>query len=115
MKNIGFIGYGLRSDTMIEAFTALELDISVAAIADPRSGELRENLSQKAFFENTSYYNTAEEMLQNENLDGVFVGTRCALHAELAALALSRGIPLFLEKPVCINSSQYGLLLNAGK
>ncbi|MEG1125293.1 MAG: Gfo/Idh/MocA family oxidoreductase [Oscillospiraceae bacterium] len=115
MKKIGFIGYGLRSDTMMEAFTALELDIAVAAIADPRSGELRESLSQKAFFENTSYYNTAEEMLQNENLDGVFVGTRCALHAELAALALSRGIPLFLEKPVCINSSQYGLLLNAGK
>ncbi|MEG2924244.1 MAG: hypothetical protein RR848_07220, partial [Oscillospiraceae bacterium] len=49
MKNIGFIGYGLRSDTMMEAFTALELDIAVAAIADPRSGELRESLSQKAF------------------------------------------------------------------
>lgn len=37
MKRIGFIGYGLRSETMLKAFRALEADICVAAVADPRA------------------------------------------------------------------------------
>ena len=34
MKRIGFIGFGLRSETMLKAFRALEADICVAAVAD---------------------------------------------------------------------------------
>ena len=40
MKRIGFIGYGLRSETMLKAFRALEADICVAAVADPRHAQI---------------------------------------------------------------------------
>lgn len=40
-------------------------------------------------------------MLDREALDAVFIGTRCGLHARYAALVMERGLPLFLEKPVC--------------
>ena len=33
MKRIGFIGYGLRSETMMKSFRSLEADITVAAVA----------------------------------------------------------------------------------
>lgn len=35
MKKIGFIGYGLRSETMMRAFRGIAAPIEVAAIADP--------------------------------------------------------------------------------
>ena len=41
------------------------------------------------------------------------IGTRCGLHARYAALVMERGLPLFLEKPVCIDEAQYARLLAA--
>ena len=35
-KKLAFLGYGLRSKTMLQAFREIEADISVAAVADPR-------------------------------------------------------------------------------
>ncbi|MFQ9679049.1 MAG: Gfo/Idh/MocA family protein [Ruthenibacterium lactatiformans] len=52
-------------------------------------------------------------MLDREALDAVFIGTRCGLHARYAALVMERGLPLFLEKPVCIDEAQYARLLAA--
>ena len=43
----------------------------------------------------------------------MFIGTRCGLHARYAALVMERGLPLFLEKPVCIDEAQYARLLAA--
>lgn len=40
MKRLGFIGYGLRSETMMKAFRAIEADITVSAIVDPRQEEI---------------------------------------------------------------------------
>lgn len=33
-KKLAFLGYGLRSKTMLQAFREIEADISVAAVAD---------------------------------------------------------------------------------
>jgi predicted dehydrogenase len=50
-----------------------------------------------------SFYNDADQMLENEELSGVFIGTRCSLHAAMAVKVLKRNIPLFLEKPIATN------------
>ena len=113
MKKIGFIGYGLRAETMMKAFRALKAEIVVAAISDPRHAELHQTLPDDVFFTDTHYYETAEEMLACETLDGVFIGTRCDLHTHYAQLVLEKDLPLFLEKPVCINDDQYAQLLAA--
>lgn len=110
MKRIGFIGYGLRSETMMKAFRTLEADIQVAAIADPRWPVIKAQLQQDPYFANTNYYDDADVMLVKENLDGVFIGTRCGLHTPYACKVLDQGLPLFLEKPVSITRAQYETL-----
>ena len=99
MKKIGFIGYGLRSETMMKAFTGAGLPLAPAAVADPRLETLQPQLARDGRFADTRYYADAEEMLDREALDAVFIGTRCGLHARYAALVMERGLPLFLEKP----------------
>lgn len=114
-KRIGFIGYGLRSDTMMKSFRTLEADISVAAIADPRQREIAPTLRGDPYFAGTRYYDDGEAMLAREALDGVFIGTRCSLHTPLACRVLEMGLPLFLEKPVCISCAQYEALRDAAR
>ena len=109
-NNIGFIGYGLRSRTMMKAFGAIDAEIRVAAICDPRADQIHAETADDARFAEARYMESAEALLESGNLDGVFIGTRCSLHAELAVKALESGIPLYLEKPVCINETQYDRL-----
>ncbi len=104
-KSIGFIGYGLRSRTMMKAFAGIDADIRVAAINDPRAVEIQKEVADDARFAGVQYEESAEALLNRNDLDGVFIGTRCSLHAELAVKTLESGIPLYLEKPVCINVS----------
>ena len=77
MKRIGFIGYGLRSETMMKSFRSLEADITVAAVADPRHAEIAPGLAGDPYFAHTRWYADADELLAGEALDGVFIGTRC--------------------------------------
>lgn len=115
MKKIGFIGYGLRSETMMRAFRGIAAPIEVAAIADPAWQTIQPKLQQDPLFPHTRFYADAEEMLAQEKLDGIFIGTRCNLHSELAAPVIRQGIPVFLEKPICISPDQYKLLLDTPK
>lgn len=115
MKRIGFIGYGLRSETMMKAFRTLEADITVAAIADPRWEAIAPAVKGDPYFACTSFYSDADEMLKKETLDGVFIGTRCSLHTPYACKVLELGMPLFLEKPVCTSRQQYDTLRAAAE
>ena len=115
MKKIGFIGYGLRSETMMRAFRGIAAPIEVAAVADPAWQTIHPKLQQDPLFSHTRFYADAEEMLAQEKLDGIFIGTRCNLHSELAAPVIRQGIPVFLEKPICISPDQYKLLLDTPK
>ncbi len=109
-KKIGFIGYGLRSRTMMKAFAAIEADIRVSAIVDPRAEQIRVETADDTRFQDTIYVESAEALLNMDALDGVFIGTRCSLHADLASKVLASDIPLYLEKPVCISEEQYARL-----
>lgn len=115
MKRIGFIGYGLRSETMMTAFRTLQAPITVAAIADPRWEQIAPGLADDPYFAHTRYYTDAEQMLAQEELDGVFIGTRCSLHTHYACKVLEMGLPLFLEKPVSITREQYEQLRAAAQ
>lgn len=112
---IAFIGYGLRSETMMTAFRSIDADIAVAAVCDPREAEIRKKTAGDPLFASTAYYTDASEMLGAVKPDGVFVGTRCGLHTPMAEAVLSRNIPLFLEKPVAITDDQLRALAAAGR
>jgi len=114
-KKIGFIGYGLRSRTMLEAFRSVEADITVAAVADPRREEIEQQKRGDELFAGTRYFDDALTMLDTAELDGVFIGTRCSLHTSMAIEVLNRNLPLFLEKPVCTSEEQYAALKEAAR
>lgn len=111
MKQIGLIGYGLRGETMMKAFRGIAAPLRVAAIADPNWHSIQPKIQEDAYFAGVRGYSCAEDMLAREQLDGVMIGTRCNLHSQLAVQVLACGVPLFLEKPVCIDEAQYRQLL----
>ena len=98
MKNIstqtrlGVIGYGQRARHMVQLMCEQGEDVRLVAIADPRGDALRERLSEThTNAQMPSFYDSADEMLGAESLDGVVIGTRCSLHAAMAVKVLSRG------------------------
>jgi len=52
------------------------------------------------------FYTDIDRMLENEELDGVFIIGPAPMHYELAPKVLSRGIPVYVEKPPAITSQQ---------
>ena len=101
MLKIGVIGYGQRMTNVVEKFISTK-EVRLAAITDIRNDEIKPKLEKNGLVD-VNYYTDAEEMLKNEKLDGVLIGTRCSSHAELALLVAKYNLPLFLEKPVCTN------------
>lgn len=108
MLRVGVIGFGTRMKTFVGALLATER-VCVAAIADPDpTGALAR--AEGCGVTGVKIYADAKEMLAKERLDGVLVGTRCPLHTEMAELVASYGLPLFLEKPVCITDEELARL-----
>ncbi|MBE6883196.1 MAG: Gfo/Idh/MocA family oxidoreductase [Ruminococcaceae bacterium] len=100
---IGIIGLGSRCLGLLKTLLSIEKDIVIAAVADPAPDSVTEKLSELSLSYSPKLYTEADEMLDYETLDGVFVATRCNLHAQLAIKVLKRKIPLFLEKPIATN------------
>ncbi len=119
---IGIIGYGVRMDMLMDELYGLPIKAEVTAVADKNPERVRELMLKNGSAEQQHqmeidkidgllrkcpmdpqkihFYDTAEEMLDQEELDGVMVGTNCDTHARFAKLVLDRNLPLFLEKPV---------------
>ncbi|MBP1992409.1 Gfo/Idh/MocA family protein [Paenibacillus eucommiae] len=96
---LGVIGYGLRIGQVLDELKLVDDGCRVAAITDVRYEEIRDNWTAVQG-EVPACYESPEEMLANERLDGVLIGTRCSLHTEMALKVLPTKLPLFLEKPV---------------
>jgi predicted dehydrogenase/threonine dehydrogenase-like Zn-dependent dehydrogenase len=56
---------------------------------------------------------SADEVLEDEGVNLVVIGTRHDLHAELARKALERGKHVFVEKPLALNDEQLDSVLEA--
>ena len=92
-KKLAFLGYGLRSKTMLQAFREIEADISVAAVADPRWEQIKEENAGDPLFAEARYFENADALLGGCEPDGVFIGTRCPLHTPLAVEVPEAGYP----------------------
>jgi len=99
--NIGVIGYGFRISGMVQILMNLEMGVNLVSVCDVNHEAVKETLRQQNFaVDSIRFYTEADDMLNQEQLDGVIIGTRCSEHASLAVKVLKRGLPLFLEKPV---------------
>ena len=115
---IGVIGMGRRMScgNVASLLRLKEEGITIAAVADPNRKTSLDWMRRNSIpTENVTFYDDADEMLEKEKLDGVMIGTRCNLHAQMAEKVIQQGLPLFLEKPVFINEEGQRILTEAGQ
>ena len=111
MLKVGIIGFGGRASGMARKLAIYGIPYRVEAVCDPRADEIR--ASGDELVKDTRFYDTPDEMLDQAELDGVMVGTRCHLHTPMALKVASRKLPLFLEKPVAVTFEQVRQLHDA--
>jgi predicted dehydrogenase len=104
MKRLGVIGYGGRIRHMLKTIDTFGTGATVVAAIDPAESALRERFADD--LQNVTFYQDVDAMLDAASLDGVLIGTNCLYHTPYAMKVLERNLPLFLEKPVCINEEQ---------
>lgn len=100
---IGVIGYGKRMRHMIDMLVHCDPDVRLVAVTDIKIDEVKGEVASRGWTHDIAYYSDASDMLRASELDGICIGTRCNLHAEMASLVIKTGLPLFLEKPVAIH------------
>ncbi|CAH1201781.1 Inositol 2-dehydrogenase/D-chiro-inositol 3-dehydrogenase [Paenibacillus allorhizoplanae] len=99
---IGVIGYGLRISHVIKEVLKADADCRIEAIVDVRKDQIKAKLLEQGW-DHIKYYDTPEQMLETEQLDGAMIGTRCNLHTTMGLKVLQHDLPLYIEKPVATN------------
>lgn len=99
--NLAVIGCGNRITGVLEGIRAQEPSARVVAVADPQGEALR--AKHPGLLADAAFHPNEDALLAAGRYDGVLIGTRCHLHARLAAKVAAARVPLFLEKPVGIS------------
>jgi predicted dehydrogenase len=99
---VGLAGLG-RFGKLHAAVLGEMAGVELTAVCDPRPDEIA---AMVARYEGAQGYADFETMLDNADLDAVFIVTPEPFHAEQALAALSRGIATFTEKPLAMTSAE---------
>jgi myo-inositol 2-dehydrogenase / D-chiro-inositol 1-dehydrogenase len=95
MIKIGWIGCGTHASEMLLP-QLVRLPVKIAAICDIDEKRLAQIGGRYGV---VARYADAAQLLAHAELDAVGIAVGPALHAQLGLQALSRGLPVFLEKP----------------
>ena len=112
MLKIGFIGPGSMGSFHVRSLKALakEEDIEVTDIADVRQERLD---WAKTIWPNAKEWHDGDELLDNADVDVVWVTTPSYLHAGFVIKALNKGCHVFSEKPLCLSEDEVHAILEA--
>ena len=102
MIRIGWIGCGKHAEEMLLP-QLTRLPIELAAIADP-SEERLGLIGQR--YGVTARYRDAEALLAHTGLDAIGMAVGPGVHARIGALALQRGVAVFMEKPPAATAAE---------
>ena len=110
---VGIIGTGWIAEAHVTNYKKFP-DVEIVAGADIIPGKA------KAFFKRfglpeVKCYESHTKMLDSEELDAVSVCTYNSAHAVCAIDALNRGIPVMLEKPMCVTLDEAIEIIRAEK
>jgi len=111
---IGIIGTGGIAGQHARMYAQFPDNAEIVAGADIVPGRAQ------AFMRNLNLpdaqaFDSTEEMLDKVKLDAVSVCTYAATHAECAILALEHGLPVLLEKPMCVTLDEAKAVIAAEK
>ena len=79
---------------MLGTLERFKADTRVVAVVDPGAEALRREFPDG--LADARIFADADRMLDDGNLDGVLIGTRCAMHSPFAIKVLDRNLPLHL-------------------
>lgn len=100
---VGFIGAGNYASSMLLPHLAKESSVALRHVATTRSLSAA-NAQRRFDFETIS--TNADDVIDDESLDAVFIVTRHSSHADLACKALERGKTVFVEKPLALTTDE---------
>ena len=110
---VGIIGTGWIAESHVESYKNMP-DCEVVALADIIPGKAAA-FAQKFGVPNARIYGHHSEMLAAEELDAVSVCTYNMQHACCTIDCLKKGIPVLLEKPMCVTLEEAVAIRKAEK
>ena len=101
---IGAVGLGNRIAHVYHELSQINKEAELIAYVDPLP--IGREYAEKNNFFPTKEYSTLNEMLSNEKLDLLMIGSPNHLHLEHIKIGLNSGIKIFAEKPIVVNENQ---------
>lgn len=101
MIKMGLVGVGKMGISHL-AILGAHPQVEVAAICD-NAGYITSALRK---YSGVTTFKDFDKMLDECQLDGLFIATPNSSHFNLAKTALERGLHLFVEKPLCLSAEQ---------
>ncbi len=101
--NWGILGAGNIAGAMAKALTH-NSDVACCAVA-ARSLEKAQGFSNKWKF--SKAYGSYEQLLNDPDIDVVYIATPHVNHAELSIAAMEKGKAVLCEKPACVNAQDF--------
>jgi len=108
-----FIGVGVRGGSLLKQALAQD-NIKVAAICDI-DVQTRDQAAAAASRDTPKSFAEWKAVLELNDVEAVFIGTPCDLHAEMAAACLAAGKYVYCEKPLGITPEQVDRVLKASR
>ena len=95
---IGAVGFGNRIAHVYSELRLINKDVQMVAFVDPEPIGKKYALEKNIFPK--KQYETLEEMLKNEHLDLLMIGSPNHMHLEHIQKGLEFGVKIFSEKPI---------------
>lgn len=96
MRKIGIVGFGRIGRIHFNSAKKLE-DVEIIAVADPFADKMREVFEQYGV---ENYSNDINAIINNPEIDTVFICSPTDTHANIAIAAAKAGKDIFCEKPI---------------
>ena len=101
---IGVVGFGNRIAHVFHELKQINSDVNLLAYVDPQP--IGKAYAVKNNFFPQKRYQTLNEMITNEKLDLLMIGSPNHLHLEHITEGLKAGLRIFAEKPIVVNEIQ---------
>ena len=101
---IGAVGFGNRIAHIYHELSQINKDSELIAYVDPKP--VGKHYAEKHNFFPSKEYSNLNDMLSNEKLDLLMIGSPNHLHLEHITIGLHAGIKIFAEKPIVVDEKQ---------
>jgi len=108
-----FIGVGVRGGGLLKQAIGQQA-VRISAICDI-DGQTRDQALSLCARDNPKSFTEWRAVLDLKDVDAVFIGTPCDLHAEMAAACLDAGKYVYCEKPLAITAEGVDRVLRAAR